>query len=173
MTVRHDFDPTMLVELDVRDAIARGEEPLAHILAAADTLPPGHVLHIRAPFEPLPLFRVLGARGFVHHTVMFEAGDWSSWFWRADAPPPPAEAPSAVPASPLPEDVIDLRALTPPEPLLRILGRTNVGAPPFRVALPLWPTPLPALLRAIGWEALHERDLDQDAVLVTIRPGPG
>jgi hypothetical protein len=168
-----DFDPRTLVELDVRDAIARGDEPLAEILAAADALPHGHVLHIRAPFEPLPLFRVLGARGFDQHTTMFEAGDWSSWFWRADAPPASGTRVVTIPSvTPLPTDVLDLRSQPPPEPLLRILERATPDAGPFRVALPLWPAPLTPLLRGIGWRAEHERDLDQGAVLLTLRREP-
>jgi hypothetical protein len=53
------------VILDVRPDLARGEEPLTKILAAAQTIQPGGRLVVQAPFEPLPLFGVLAKLGFL------------------------------------------------------------------------------------------------------------
>lgn len=52
------------VILDVRPDLARGEEPLTKILAAAHAIPPGGRLVVQAPFEPFPLFGVLAKIGF-------------------------------------------------------------------------------------------------------------
>ncbi len=56
--------------LDVRPILAAGEEPLQLILETAVGLPDGGVLEITAPFEPVPLYAVLGDRGFAHVTEM-------------------------------------------------------------------------------------------------------
>ena len=50
--------------LDVRPLLARGEEPFAAIMAAADSLRSGQVLRLLAPFRPVPLFSVMTNRGF-------------------------------------------------------------------------------------------------------------
>jgi uncharacterized protein (DUF2249 family) len=56
--------------LDVRPILATGEEPLELILETAVGISEGDVLEITAPFEPVPLYAVLGARGFAHLTEM-------------------------------------------------------------------------------------------------------
>ncbi len=50
--------------LDVRPILAGGGEPLERILGAAARVPLQGVLEIVAPFEPIPLYRVLALRGF-------------------------------------------------------------------------------------------------------------
>ena len=64
---RPDRDTTTM-RLDVRPILAKGEEPLELILQTAAGVPEGSVLEIIAPFEPVPLYSVLGARGFTHQT---------------------------------------------------------------------------------------------------------
>ncbi|MEJ2336130.1 MAG: DUF542 domain-containing protein [Gemmatimonadales bacterium] len=54
--------------LDVRPILAAGEEPLELILETASDIPEGRILEVTAPFEPVPLYDVLGARGFAHLT---------------------------------------------------------------------------------------------------------
>jgi uncharacterized protein (DUF2249 family) len=91
--------------LDVRDGIRRGEEPFARIMAAVKTLAPDHVLVLRAPFEPVPLYDVLGKRGFGHWTERHAPDDWWVWFYR----------------EPGRRTVLDVRALEPPQPMVRVL----------------------------------------------------
>ena len=97
-----------VVELDVRDDLRNGREPFQRIMAAVAALGPADVLHLRAPFEPVPLFGVLAKRGYAH--VACESGpeDWSVWFHQP-------------PASPT-EVVLDVRGLEPPEPMVRTLA---------------------------------------------------
>jgi len=45
-------------------------------------LKPDEVFHLRATFEPVPLFGVLGGHGFVHESKAHAPDDWSVWFWR-------------------------------------------------------------------------------------------
>ncbi len=163
-----DFDPAGVRELDVRAVLEAGREPLPLILAAADALPPGGVLHLRSPFEPVPLFRVMAGRGFDGRSQEFGEGDWSSWFWRHAEPPAP---PAAVRDNefPPPAGVIDLRTLPPPEPLLWILRWTSArqGDAALRVMLPFYPTPLEDLLAASRWRVTLEEERE-DGVVVRI-----
>ena len=59
-------DENPVVALDVRPLLAAGEEPFDVIMAAVAALPPNGILELTAPFEPVPLYAVLKARGFEH-----------------------------------------------------------------------------------------------------------
>lgn len=163
-----DFDPAVVTDLDVRELLARGLEPLPVILELADALEPGCVLHIRSPFQPAPLYGVMAERGFAHKFARFADDDWSSWFWRTDQPPPEPK-PVAVGHQPAPDGVTDLRWLAPPEPLLWVLRWVaDPSAPTLRVMLPFFPTPLVELLAESGWTVrlVEERG---DGVIVELR----
>lgn len=60
------------VSLDVRPVLAAGEEPFNMIMEAAGRIVEGGVLEVIAPFEPIPLYRVLSQQGFGHRTEMRE-----------------------------------------------------------------------------------------------------
>lgn len=167
--MNQEFDPAAVTELDVRDLLTRGEEPLATILAHADALEPGRVLHVRSPFQPAPLYEVMTARGFAWRNARFADDDWSSWFWRPAAPPPPPPTREADRPTTAPAGVTDLRSLTPPEPLLWILRWTADAVPgaSLRVMLPFYPTPLPDLLAGSGWGVALEEERT-DGVVVRI-----
>jgi uncharacterized protein (DUF2249 family) len=119
------------VYLDVREDIRAGREPFARIMAAVDALRPDGVLVLRAPFDPLPLYRVLGRRGFAHWTESHAADDWVVWFYRdaATAGPAvglPSRAAAAGEAGDAPTAAhrtvqLDVRGLEPPLPMLRVL----------------------------------------------------
>jgi hypothetical protein len=160
------FDPAVVADLDATAMLARGEEPLQAILAAAAALPPGMVLHVRSPFEPLPLYQVMAERGFEHRSSQFGAQDWSSWFWHTGHPPEAARDLRAE--APAPEGVIDLRHLSPPEPMLWILEATARSREPIRVMLRWFPTPLVEMLEPQGW-IVREEHSGPEGVVVAIR----
>lgn len=133
-----------IVDLDVRPELERGEEPFSRIMAARRALPDGAVLRLRAIFEPVPLYAVLGRQGFSHWTERLDEDDWRIWFYRTEDAGAPAAGGDAAPvagrASPetaagassssagcAPEEaeagvvVLDVRGLEPPEPLQRTL----------------------------------------------------
>jgi uncharacterized protein (DUF2249 family) len=126
---RPDWTRGAAVELDVREDLRNGQEPFSKIMAAFATLGEGEVLHLRATFEPVPLFAVMDKRGFVHSSEQHAAEDWSVWFHRPrDAAKPAEVAPAAqtpLAASPIPDALtemrIDVRGMEPPEPMLRTL----------------------------------------------------
>ena len=109
------------VDVDVRADIASGAEPFGKIMAAVKKLGPDEALVLRVPFEPLPLYGVLGKQGFAHWTEAGQTGDWSIWFFRAPGAPTP---PSSAPATPSPRasTTLDVRGLEPPTPLVAIMA---------------------------------------------------
>jgi len=65
---------TPVTTLDVRALIAMGAEPFEDIMAAVDALPKDGALELVAPFAPVPLYAVLGNRGFAHVTRQRDDG---------------------------------------------------------------------------------------------------
>lgn len=159
--------PGRPVPLDVREDIAHGREPLARIMNAIRSLGPGEVLVLRAPFEPRPLYSVLGKRGFAHWTECLAPEDWRVWFYASAAPA------ATVPASPAGPGVerpvsLDVRGLEPPQPLVRVLQQADtLGADGLlEVIHDRRPTFLYALLEERGFA--HETD-EPEPGLVRIR----
>jgi uncharacterized protein (DUF2249 family) len=112
------------VHVDVRDDIGRGEEPFVRIMAAVKALGDEEALVLRAPFEPIPLYDVLGRRGLAHWTERHAADDWSVWFYREPKTQvvPPAAGGTAPPPDAL---TLDVRGLEPPLPMMRVLERLD------------------------------------------------
>jgi uncharacterized protein (DUF2249 family) len=106
------------VLLDVREDIRRGAEPFARIMSAVTSLGTDQVLVLRVPFEPLPLYGVLGKRGFAHWTERHGGDDWWVTFYRDGVTTP---SPAAPPSAPDLAPVVDVRGLEPPEPMVRVL----------------------------------------------------
>jgi len=122
---------TTFVDVDVRPTLRAGGEPFGEIMAAVNTLPPGQGLRLLATFKPLPLFSVLGSKGFTHEEREIGGGDWEVLFApsgsASDAVEAPKPATSATDASkwPAPAREMDNRDLDPPEPMVRILAATE------------------------------------------------
>jgi len=114
------LDGARVTELDARPLLARGEEPFAAVMTAARALGPGEVLALLTPFEPAPLRRLLGDRGWAHHAAWEGDTCRTSFFF-----PPEARAPSAARALDLDAHLtigpdggrLDARGLEPPQPL--------------------------------------------------------
>ncbi len=69
--------------LDIRPDLERDEEPFARIMAAAARVPAGRFFVVIAPFEPAPLYSVLGAQGFTYQTECVAPDEWIVRFTRA------------------------------------------------------------------------------------------
>jgi len=113
-----DLPEARRVHLDLREDIRRGQEPFGRIMAAVKGLGPDQALVLRAPFEPIPLYDVLGKRGLDHWTERHAGDDWSVWFYRARVSPP---EPSAEAEPIRGRCVLDVRGLEPPQPMVRVL----------------------------------------------------
>ena len=132
-------------ELDVRPMLKAGDEPFGTIMEAVARLEPGQSLKLLAPFKPVPLFGVLGARGFEPHAREIGNGDWEVLFSPVGSAPEEQETkkPYASLEWPEPRVELDNRHLDPPEPMVRVLEavensgawRNHCGPPATRAAV--------------------------------------
>lgn len=83
---RHDeaaeWIATAAATLDARPTLEQGGEPFVDIMQAAASIQPGERLVIIAPFEPTPLYGVLGGQGFSHATWRRSDDEWIIRFTR-------------------------------------------------------------------------------------------
>ncbi len=77
---------TSVRDLDLRPIFDKGGEPFPTIMDAVESLTEGEALHLIVPFEPKPLYRVLGSKGFASHTEERD-GVFHVWFFRAATTP--------------------------------------------------------------------------------------
>ncbi len=119
--------------LDVRPILRAGGEPFGAIMQSVAALAPGEGLRLLATFEPVPLFKVLGAKGFAHEAHRLGDGDWEVLFTpAAKAAATPSRGTAAQPpdgAWPAAGATLDNRGLLPPEPMVRILEAVDKLAP--------------------------------------------
>ena len=114
---------TEYVDVDVRPILRAGGEPFSVIMSALESLDPGQGLRLYATFKPVPLFAVMGDKGFVHSERALDAGEWEILF--TPAAKQQTAAPIATPTFdnwPQPTVKLDNRDLDPPEPMVRILA---------------------------------------------------
>jgi uncharacterized protein (DUF2249 family) len=144
------------LDLDVRPILREGGEPFSVIMEAVAALAPGQCLRLLASFKPLPLFQVLGSRGFEAAAREIGGGDWEVIFTPAGAAAPEPQAPPAANDNPQdwpqPAAELDNRDLDPPEPMTRTLEGIEGLAPGQTLAalLPREPLFLFDELRARG-----------------------
>lgn len=107
--------------LDVRPILRAGGEPFAAVMQSVAALKPGEGLRLLATFEPVPLFKVLGAKGFAHAARRLDEGDWEVLFTPGGTAERAPAAPGGAGGWPAPAAQLDNRGLDPPEPMIRIL----------------------------------------------------
>jgi uncharacterized protein (DUF2249 family) len=129
-----------IIEADVRADLRSGKEPFGRIMSALKSRPAGGALLVRAIFEPVPLYTVMGKQGLAHHTVKVADDDWKVWFYEEQSPAAtgvasaggPAET-ASPPVGPDDQDagvvVLDVRGLEPPEPMVRTLAALEALPP--------------------------------------------
>ena len=126
-----------IITLDVREDLRSGRSPLSAVLKAVTLLRPDETLRVLAPFEPVPLYEVLGRQGFQHAATPTSASDWEVLFTRRSSPPPTEAKPAAEPASSCgssrnrPDCLVevDARGLEPPQPIVKILEAVSALPP--------------------------------------------
>lgn len=121
-----------IADVDVREDLRAGREPFGRIMGAKQALPAGHVLRVRAIFEPAPLYRVLGKDGFAHWTERLAEDDWRVWFHRDGAEAGAGAVPGADGSAPAVDSgtvVLDVRGMEPPEPMVRTLAALEALPP--------------------------------------------
>jgi uncharacterized protein (DUF2249 family) len=123
--------------LDVRPELRAGGEPFPQIMQAVKSLEPGQAFRLLATFEPIPLYSVLGRKGFAYQAIRHGEADWEILFTAdpqaAAAPRQPRPAAGSHAGSgagwPEPKQRLDNRDLQPPEPMVRILSALEQLAP--------------------------------------------
>ena len=119
-------DTPIAEDLDVRPLLANGQEPFSAIMASAARVPAHAALRLHTTFEPVPLYAVLGGRGFQHAAHQLGPDDWEIVFLRGGGAASdssttgtgPQTSPTRTEADMVHLDVSDL---APPEPMVRIL----------------------------------------------------
>ncbi len=143
-------NPLSPLTLDVRPILQAGQDPFRDIMQAVSRLAPGQAFRLLVPFEPVPLYNVLGRKGFTPRATRHAAGEWEILFLPPGAGVEGAgndgggdetaaatetrpvdakaeetkagEAGAAETAWPAPSLSLDNRGLAPPEPMIRILS---------------------------------------------------
>ena len=159
-----------IVTLDVRADIRAGRQPCSSIMGAAAGLKVGESLRLLAPFEPKPLFEVLGQQGFAHKAQPLGGGDWEVLFFRdATVPQQTVQTPASQSSAgcggscDAPSELeVDARGLEPPQPMVKILealdglpAATRLHARTDRRPMHLYP-----LLEARGFAGESEEQSD-------------
>ncbi|WP_347267086.1 DUF2249 domain-containing protein [Paracoccus sp. (in: a-proteobacteria)] len=118
-------------ELDVRPALAAGDEPFGLIMDAVAALAPGMSLRLIAPFKPVPLFNVMAREGFSAEARQRRDGDWEVLFTPEHRPETTLAPGTASHANlwPDPQRSLDLTGMMPPEPMVQILTGLEEMAP--------------------------------------------
>lgn len=70
------------MRLDVRPILASGRDPFSTVMQAAAGVPVNGVMVVVAPFDPVPLRRVLETSGFSSDAVAHGPGEWEVTFRR-------------------------------------------------------------------------------------------
>ena len=72
-----------IIKLDVRPTIESGKDPFLEIMQTIKSLKDDDVLHLINSFEPMPLYSVLGNKGFEHWTEKVD-GVFNVYFFKDD-----------------------------------------------------------------------------------------
>lgn len=158
--------------IDVRPILARGTDPLELILENVAQLSPDDVLLIEAPFDPLPLRRLMAGRGYDSYGVQLSDQHWQVFFMQQEIRHLP-ELPD-LPVFPMQwRDGLlemDLRGLTPPNPMIAILKiiENSTGGDDFMVRLMRDPIYLHPELVSRHWRADVVEESD-DGLMVRIK----
>jgi len=110
--------------LDVRPIIESGKDPFQNIMAAVKKLKDDEILLLINTFEPIPLYSVMGKKGFEHWTEK-ESDLFRIYFYKDKEV---VQAEKSSEQKPSPKEVeyknvieLDVRELVPPEPMIKIL----------------------------------------------------
>jgi hypothetical protein len=145
------------VTIDVRPVIQSGGDPFSLIMSTLDTLGPEDSLLLIAPFQPVPLFRVMAQKGYKGKSEATAAGDWEVLF------SPEKKAGSRLEMGSRPQEAppggreiidVDVRGLEPPEPLVKILEAVESapGSAVLHARTLRRPMHLYAALEERGWK---------------------
>lgn len=114
-----------IVQLDVRTIINSGKDPFLDIMNKVKELTDDQVFLLINSFEPVPLYTVLGNRGFEHFTEI-ENDKFKVYFFRKQKNVNVNNSPKNETIESIYDNFsnlveLDVRELPPPEPMIKIL----------------------------------------------------
>lgn len=113
-----------IVELDVRPILNSGRDPFLDIMNKVQELKDDQVLLLINFFEPVPLYTVLGKKGFEHYTEK-EEDKFKVYFFRKETKTQISldshQSLDSVKSEFSKVIELDVRELPPPEPMIKIL----------------------------------------------------
>ncbi|MFA3781493.1 DUF2249 domain-containing protein [Melioribacteraceae bacterium 4301-Me] len=119
-----EINPDKILKLDVRPIIDSGKDPFMDIMTKINELKDDEILLILNSFEPIPLYSVLGKKGFEHWTEK-ERNLFKVYFYRGQGKNqneiPKEQRPSLQETDFKKMIELDVRDLVPPEPMMKIL----------------------------------------------------
>lgn len=122
--VLNKINPENFIKLDVRPTIESGKDPFLDIMEKIKTLKEDEVLHLINSFEPMPLYSVLGNKGFDHWTEQLD-GVFNVYFYKNNSKSVKTkqdkENTKTVNTELKKVIEIDVRELAPPEPMIKVL----------------------------------------------------
>lgn len=112
-----------IIELNVCKYIENGTDPFNVIRETILMLRQDQVLHLINSFEPVPLYKVLGNKGYEHYKEQDDNRLWHIYFYRNNSAGAAEPAAQPLNEDSLPKTVVevDVRELAPPEPMMKIL----------------------------------------------------
>lgn len=122
--ILENITPDKILQLDVRPIIDSGKDPFLEIMSAIKQLKDDNVFHLINSFEPVPLYSVLGNKGYKHWT---EKGEnvFNVYFFKndksLDIPEKNEKAKESTENNFEKMIELDVRELVPPEPMIMIL----------------------------------------------------
>lgn len=127
----NDLSGLKIKELDVRPIINEGKDPLTLILNFVKEINDDEIFLLINSFEPIPLYTVLGKKGFNHFTENLE-GVYKIYFYKTDKKEISVNGINEI------EETfsinlddykniieIDVRELAPPEPMMKVFENLN------------------------------------------------
>lgn len=117
-----------IIQLDVRPVLDKGRDPFNDIMSKVKELKNNEVFLLINSFEPIPLYSVLGNKGFDHWTEKVDDIYKVYFFRKKDnsiikdsnlSEPSPGELITGKVIE------LDVRELPPPEPMMKILEKIN------------------------------------------------
>ena len=118
------MSPDKFIKIDVRPTIDSGKDPFLEIMQTIKSLKDDDVLHLINSFEPMPLYSVLGNKGYEHWTENVD-GVFNVYFFKDNFKSIKTEQfkdNTKIDNTDLKKVIeIDVRELVPPEPMIKVL----------------------------------------------------
>lgn len=123
----NNLNPDKIIPLDVRPIINAGKDPFLEIMSKVKFLKEDDIFLLINSFEPIPLYSVMGKKGF-DYKIIKEEEVFKIYFFKSNdqANSTGENTGNELTSVKIPHDYeniieIDVRDLTPPEPMVKVL----------------------------------------------------